>query len=380
MSCTNCYTGCVDITPDKCVRYTGANSVPLGIETGDTLLAVEQALIDKVVSFLDGTGINITIASGDYCALVTAYLPVGRVPNADELFTALVKAACNLQTQVTAIDATLTTLNADYTVSCLTGVTASSDTHAIVQAVINKACSTAADLVALALDVSTNYVKLADLNTLIAAYLGSLTPGAVQYKDRMVPFSVIEYYGAVSNFDSTGKGLSVYGFTDIYLCNGNNGTPDKRGRVGVGAINGVPGGTLAPSVNPSNPDNPNYTILDTGGANVVTLTTAQIPAHTHTATTVVTDPGHFHYLAADSIDISTDIIVNASDQVARARDANADFKYNLAPSTVVATLGKSQTKTTGISVSVTNTDAGSGGSHSNIQPVLACYYIQYRPS
>ena len=103
MSCTNCYTGCVEITPDKCVRYTGENSVPLGIETGDTLLAVEQTLIQNVVSFLDGTGIDITIAPADYCALVTAYLPVGVTPNSVQLFTALVKAACNLQTQITGI-------------------------------------------------------------------------------------------------------------------------------------------------------------------------------------------------------------------------------------------------------------------------------------
>jgi microcystin-dependent protein len=368
MSCTNCYTGCVEITPDKCVRYTGANSVPLGIETGDTLLAVEQALIEKVVSFLDGTGINITIAPSDYCALVTAYLPVGRVPNADELFTALVKAACNLQAQITGINATLTTLNADYTISCLTGVTASSDTHAIVQAVINKLCLTSIELSALALDVSTNYVKLADLNTLIAAYLGSLTPGAVQFKDRMVPFSVIEYYGPVSNFDSTGKGLSTYGFTDIYLCNGNNGTPDKRGRVGVGVIDGVGGGALAPSVNPANAGNPNYRISDTGGVNTVTLTTAQIPAHTHpsvaSATSFVNDPGHTHFAgnSPEGWDSAGNIgIVNRTPQNVQTTSSKTGI-------TVATT------------VTVTNGNAGDGGSHTNIQPVLACYYIQYRPS
>ena len=176
MSCTNCYNGCVETTSDKCVRYTGLDSAPLGIETGDSLFVVEEALIENVVSFLNGTGIDITISSGDYCALVTAYLPVGRVPNAVELFTALVKAACSLQTQVTAVAAAITTLNADYTIGCLTGVTASSDTHLIVQAIINKVCSTATDLTALALDVDTNYVKLANLNTLIASYQASL-PG-----------------------------------------------------------------------------------------------------------------------------------------------------------------------------------------------------------
>lgn len=176
MSCTNCYNGCVEIISDRCVRYTGLDSVALGIETGDSLLLVEEALIENVVSFLNGTGINITIAPGDYCALVTAFLPVGRVPNAVELFRALVKAACSLQTQVTAVAADIATLNADYTIGCLSGVTASSDTHAIVQAIITKVCATATDLTALALDVDTNYVKLADLNTLIASYQASL-PG-----------------------------------------------------------------------------------------------------------------------------------------------------------------------------------------------------------
>jgi microcystin-dependent protein len=375
MSCTNCYTGCVEITPDKCVRYTGENSVPLGIETGDTLLAVEQTLIQNVVSFLDGTGIDITIAPGDYCALVTSYLPVGVTPNSVQLFTALVKAACNLQTQITGIDATLTTLNADYTIGCLTGVTASSDTHAIVQAVINKACSTATDLTALALDVSTNYVKLSQLNTLIAAYLASITPGAVQFKDRMVPYSVVEYYGPLTNFDNTGKGLTNQGFTDIYLCNGNNGTPDKRGRVGVGAIVGVPGGSLPAATNPATPGNPNYNILTVEGANVVTLTTAQIPSHTHTASAVsqVTDPGHSHPITVNN-DPAQTLNLTGVDS-----GGGSDNGLQL-PTDRGAAIAL--TKPTGITVAttVTNTNTGDGASHSNIQPVLACYYIQYRPS
>lgn len=375
MSCTNCYTGCVEITPDKCVRYTGENSVPLGIETGDTLLAVEQTLIQNVVSFLDGTGIDITIAPGDYCALVTAYLPVGVTPNSVQLFTALVKAACNLQTQITGINATLTTLNADYTIGCLTGVTASSDTHAIVQAVINKACSTATDLTALALDVSTNYVKLSQLNTLIAAYLASIAPGAVQFKDRMVPFSVVEYYGPLTNFDNTGKGLTNQGFTDIYLCNGNNGTPDKRGRVGVGAIVGVPGGVLPAATNPSTPGNPNYGILSVDGANVVTLTPAQIPAHTHlaTAASVVTDPKHSHSIAVNNDPTQ---ILNLTGAFTGGGSTNGlQLATDRGPATALS-------QSTGITVAttVTNANAGDGASHSNIQPVLACYYIQYRPS
>ena len=210
MSCTNCYTGCIEITSDKCVKYTGLDSIPLGITSGDSLLIVEQALISHVVSFLDGTGIDITIAPEDYCALVTAYLPVGRVPNAVELFTALVKAACSLQTDVTAINATLTTLNADYTIGCLSGVTSSSDTHAIVQAIITKVCSTATDLTALALDVSTNYVKLADLNTLIAAYQASLPGLAAKNMTTGQRNAIISPAPGLIIFNTTTSKLNVY--------------------------------------------------------------------------------------------------------------------------------------------------------------------------
>jgi microcystin-dependent protein len=50
------------------------------------------------------------------------------------------------------------------------------------------------------------------------------------------------------------------------LCNGQNGTPDLRDRFIVGAGSA-------------------YTPGATGGANSVTLTTAQIPSHTHAGST-----------------------------------------------------------------------------------------------
>ena len=53
--------------------------------------------------------------------------------------------------------------------------------------------------------------------------------------------------------------------TGWVLCDGNNNTPDLRNRFVVGAGTGG-----------------NYSPGDTGGANSVTLTVAQIPAHTHT--------------------------------------------------------------------------------------------------
>jgi microcystin-dependent protein len=373
MSCTNCYNGCVEIVSDKCVRYTGDSIPSLEIETGDNLLVVEQALINKVISFLDGTGISITIDPDDYCELVTKYLspcyPTCGTPSALELFTALVKAACDLQVQVDAVEADIAVLNANYTIGCLTGVTASSDTHAIVQAVITKLCQLGVDLAALALDLDTNYVKLADLNGLIQAYLDSLLP--TQYNTRMVPYSVVEYYGPLSYFDITGAGILADGFDKIYLCNGLNGTPDKRGRVGVGAIVGVGGGALDAAVNPTFVGNPNYALGDGGGANSIILNSTQIPAHSHSAT--VTDPGHF-----TAIKTATSVL--AEWDWNSTNDGNPITRIENVAGNRVGTEQVATTTTRAYTgVSVTNANTGGGLSHANIQPVRACYYIMYIP-
>lgn len=210
MSCTNCYTGCVEITSDRCVRYTGLDSIPLGIASGDSLLLVEETLISNVISFLDGTGINITISPENYCALVTNYLPEGSVFTSVELFTALVKAACSLQTQVTTVAVDIATLNDNYTIGCLTGVTSSSDTHAIVQAIITKVCATDVDLAALALDVDTNYVRLADLNTLIASYQASLPGLAAKNMTTGQRDAMVSPAAGLIIFNTTTSKLNVF--------------------------------------------------------------------------------------------------------------------------------------------------------------------------
>jgi len=369
MSCTNCYNGCVEIVSDKCVRYTGPTIPALNITTGDTLLHVEEMITTKLVPLLTGTGDVITIASGDKCALINGFLIGITSPNSTQLFTALVKSVCSLQAQVTAVAADIAVLNADYTIGCLTGVTASSDTHAIVQAVITKLCQLGVDLAALALDLDTNYVKLSDLNTLIQDYLDSLAP--TQNYTKMVPYTAVEYYGPLSYFDITGAGIAADGFDKIYLCNGLNGTPDKRGRVPVGAIVGMGGGALDAAVNPIYAGNPNYALGDGGGANSVILNSTQIPAHSHSATVV--DPGHYTVIkTATSILSEWDWnSTNDGNPITRIENVagNRVGTEQIATTTTKAYTG----------VSVTNSNTGGGLSHANIQPVRACYYIMYIP-
>ena len=44
-NCSNCYNGCVEITSDKCIKYTGVDVPILGIKNGDSLSFIEQSLI-----------------------------------------------------------------------------------------------------------------------------------------------------------------------------------------------------------------------------------------------------------------------------------------------------------------------------------------------
>jgi microcystin-dependent protein len=375
-TCSNCYNGCTEIVSDKCVKYTGVDVPVLGIQTGDSLSFVEQALITFLTSTLDGTGIKIDIDPDIICALVQEYLPTCGDLTAVDLFNALIKATCDLQEQIDVIVAELAILNGNYDIDCLTGVTSSSDTHAIVQAVITKLCDVSADLVALALDLDTNYVKLADLNALIQAYLDSIAPATnIQYK-KMVPYTAVEYYGPLSNFDASGAGLSGLGWQNVYLCNGNNGTPDKRGRVGVGAIQGVGGGALNPNVDPTFPGNPNYNLNMLQGTNTITLTTNQIPSHTHLNTLVFNNPDHTHFTVGGN---TSNALITSSTSIANSAALGGNSSYTLTQGAVPATAGLTSPSKSNLTINYTNVAAGGGLSHSNIQPVLACYYIIYLP-
>jgi microcystin-dependent protein len=375
MSYTNCYNGCTETVSDNCVRYTGVDYEALGVATGDNLISVEQAIMNALVPLLTGVGDDITLSAGDVCALITGYLTAGLTHTSKEWITALSKGECNLQAQIVVINNTLAILNADYSIGCLTGVTASSDTHAILQAVITKLCTVASDLVAFETQVNSTYVKLADLNALIAAYLSEQT-GSTQQYTKMVPYTAVEYYGPLTNFDGTGAGLVNLGWDKIYLCNGANGTPDKRGRVGVGAIltPGIVGPALDAEVNPIYTGNPNYALYSTDGLNTVTLDVTQLPSHTHIPTVtqstategngLLTDPGHIHYFN----------YLNKG-----GGDGSNVFGSENGPSnkaTSSAKTGISVTTNVGVNIGNTGSDVG----HNNIQPVVATYYIMYIPS
>jgi hypothetical protein len=120
-----------------------------------------------------------------------------------------------------------------------------------------------------------------------------------------------------------------------YLCDGSNGTPNLTDRFIIGA-----GST--------------YAVNGTGGVSSVTLTTNNMPSHTHTATSTVTDPGHVH----------SNGVANYTNPAGSGGGSASGGAANTGSAV------------TGITVATTITAAGSGTSFSILNPYYALAFIQ----
>ena len=385
-NCQNCFNGCAETVSDQCVKYTGIDVPALGISTGDNLLSVENAITNFLVPAINGTGIKPIIDPNIICNIVKSYLPpcttcVGFTLN--EVLTAIVKTVCDLQTQIDAIDVTLDALNADYTIGCLTGVTASSDTHDIVQATINKLCSLDTAFSLLSADLTANNVNRFNVDAYITSYLSG-QPSTNSASARMVPYAPIAYFGPLSNYPASGDSFSLTGvgsgyWDKVYLCNGATpGVPDLRGRTLVGATTGMGGGTLNQFVDPAF-GNPNYSLFTLAGTNQVTLGEAQLPNHTHANTAIATATPHGHFVANSDV-VTTDTTLTTTNYIAKQSTySTTNDRYKLAGTSTVPTVGRTSNVTDIITVTMTNGAIGSGDAHPNNQPSIGCYYIIYIP-
>ena len=375
-TCSNCYNGCTEIVSDRCVKYTGPNITALGITNGDTLAAVEKAITDYLVPVLSGVGVIPIISNSIICETVSKYLPDCSVCTGftlNQILTATIRAICDLQEQIELIETELVEINdrideieSPYTTECLTGVNSSSNTHDVLQAVISKLCD-------VALDLSTYYVRTDEIDGYIEAYIEQNNNFSL-YKNRMVPYTAVPYYGTLSNFDGTGAGSGVW--VDVYLCNGQNFTPDLRGRTLVGSTSMLGNAITDPAVQPGINGNPAYTFTGTipplvpseTGVNEITLGLTQMPNHTHAIINEVTinDPGHFHG------------IPGAGSGQGGLNEYNNFTLPNLSTTTNLTGL-KGTGAGQNVFVSSTAAPMGQGLPHSNIQPSATCYYIMYIP-
>jgi hypothetical protein len=125
-----------------------------------------------------------------------------------------------------------------------------------------------------------------------------------------------------------------------FLCDGTNGTPDLRNSFIVGA-----GST--------------YAVNATGGS-----ADAIVVTHTHTATSVVTDPSHGH-----------DTITRGAGDGSPGTNLHmtgALASPNATDATQTATVVDGPT---GITVATTNTNTGTSGTNANLPPYYALAYI-----
>lgn len=359
MSCTNCFNGCTETTSDRCVKYTGIDIDFLNIHNGDSLLSIEQSIANYLSTVYDGTGIFPTVES--ICSLLEPYLPETDI-TLNDLIKAISSVLCDLDTRISAVEADMLVLNDDYDVSCLDGVTDSSDTHDVLQATIDKLCEVKDSLDALIASLPATYATPEYVQEYVAIQLNE-ADAALYYK-KMVPYVAYPFFGTVTgNFGPSGAGIAAW--EKVYICNGENGTPDMRGFSLVGATVNSAGGALDPIVATAA-----YTTPLTYGTLTETLSVNQIPSHTHPATVTVTIPAHTHETKDNFY------IFGPDDEWA---DQGTDFHPVKSDALNRTTDGLQANPEQTLTATATISATGSGESHNNVPPSRACFFIMYLP-
>jgi len=373
MACSNCFNGCADVISDQCVKYTGADISALDIKNGDNLLTVENKITDKILILLNGSGIIPTLNSNDVCALVNSFMPCCPPFDLNVVLTAFLKSICALDTRLKAVEedlvvveAAILALNIDYVIpACLAGTPANTDTHGMVQVIMNKLCSVEADL-------HTNYTPTSELDELIDAHIaGQATTN--KYNTRMVPWVAYPIFLIPNGaFDANGAGIIGGPWEDVYICNGksHSGIPDIRGRV-------IPGSTaMGPApfdaeVTPGG-SNPAWAIGEKKGVNVVPLTVENLPSHGHVGEILINDPGHTHTYNAPVFEYKADF--DTDERVWRGVTTKVSTD-----SAKTGLKGDEHPVAGERNVKVNVKDNGGNVAHANIQPGIGAYYIMYIP-
>ena len=161
--------------------------------------------------------------------------------------------------------------------------------------------------------------------------------------------------------------------TGWVLCNGSNSTPDLRNRFIVCAGTGS-----------------NYSVADTGGAVSVTLTTAELPVHTHGAGNFATNNTGSHNhgagnYATNNTGSHTHTVNNFGGNFGSSSGAQTFRNDHTGTSNaIIQSAGSHSHNISGNSsntgghahnVSGTSAGTGSGNSHENRPPYYALCYI-----
>jgi hypothetical protein len=201
--------------------------------------------------------------------------------------------------------------------------------------------------------------------------------------------------GMIMMWNSTAASIP----TGFQLCNGTNGTPDLRGQFIVGAGDsytaGSTGGSATQSLSTGNLPGHTHTFSGTGSG-----ITDPAGAHAHTATTSITDPGHVHgvtdaghthsmpFNRSSKSNNATPYMLtdpNVGENINGRVNLPTDAKFTGISIDNAVTRVTAATSLTaigdhahGVSVSISGTTAttGSGTSFSILPPYYALCYIQ----
>jgi microcystin-dependent protein len=171
----------------------------------------------------------------------------------------------------------------------------------------------------------------------IEAYAGSTAPTGwlLAYGQAVSRTTYADLFAVLSTTYGSGDGSTTFNL------------PDMRGRVGAGLDN--MGGTAASRLT-STVLTASNTLGATGGTQTHTMTSAEMPSHTHT------QDAHSH-------------AVQRSNSAATSVGADASALYRAQANTGSPTYFDTQNAT------ATNQNTGGGGAHLNTQPTIVLNYI-----
>jgi microcystin-dependent protein len=174
----------------------------------------------------------------------------------------------------------------------------------------------------------------------VLPYVGATAPNSsfvLPYGQAISRTTYSSFFALVSTTFGSGDGSTTFN------------VPDLRGRVVAGAdgMGGAAAGRLTDAVAGID------SLGDAGGAQSHTLSTSEMPSHSHG----VTDPGHNH-------NFNNNPVITGQQSITPVGGGSISVPSNTQTTTI-------NSNTTGISIQ----NNGGGGAHNNVQPTLVLNYI-----
>ena len=292
---------CLNPVSDKCVLYTGPDIPILGICTGDRLSEIEEVILNKLLGYSSGEGIEISTLTANCDFVINAL--AGKDKDLSSLIQVLFDQNCTLYQLIKDLENRKENPY-PFNFRCLiTPPTPSRDQ--VIQSLINKVCelNNAVDrllnpeedggdeddgqsLKDTIEDITGNFIRSnikACSNNMEITGWGKNTQ--MTLINQCPPGTVLFGNYDLTSFDPTGKGLRNRGFCGWALANGNNGTWDMRGLGASGATN-IAGPPILPSVTIAGDSSTQTSVGSIVGLPKVLLTINHIPEHEHNTSQV----------------------------------------------------------------------------------------------